>query len=48
MGDRYARILRRGGLGPADQAVAQGRFDAYSSFVIENDLDAMMRARGLR
>ena len=48
MGDRYARILRRGGLSPADWAVAQGRYGAYSSFVIENDLDVMMRARGLR
>lgn len=48
MRDRYARILRRGGLSSADQGVAQGRYDAYSSFVIENDLDAMMRARGLR
>lgn len=48
MRDRYARILRRGGLSSADEAVAQGRYDAYSSFVIENDLDAMMRARGLR
>ena len=48
MRDRYARVLRRGGLSPADQTVAQGRYDAYSSFVIENDLDAMMRARGLR
>ncbi|MBU2075622.1 MAG: hypothetical protein KKE65_05355, partial [Actinobacteria bacterium] len=48
MRDRYARILRRGGLNSADQGVARGRYDAYSSFVIENDLDAMMRARGLR
>ena len=48
MRDRYARILRRGGLSTGDQAAAQGRYDAYSSFVIENDLDAMMRARGLR
>lgn len=48
MRDRYARILRRGGLSSADQGVAQGRYDAYSSFVIESDLDAMMRARGLR
>lgn len=48
MRDRYARVLRRGGLSSADEAVAQGRYDAYSSFVIENDLDAMMRARGLR
>ncbi len=48
MRDRYARVLRCGGLRSADEAVAQGRYDAYSSFVIENDLDAMMRARGLR
>lgn len=47
MRDRYARILRRGGLSSADEAVAQGRYDAYSWFVTENDLDAMMRARGL-
>lgn len=48
MRDRYARILRRGGLSPADQSVAQGRYDAYSSFVTKNHLDAMMRARRLR
>lgn len=48
MRDRYARSLRRGGLNPADEAVARSRYDAYRTFVDEFDLDSMMRARGLR
>jgi hypothetical protein len=48
MRDRYARILRRGGLRSADEAVARSRYDAYRGFAQEHDLDAMMRARGLR
>lgn len=48
MRDRYARILRRGGLGSADEAVARSRYDAYRNFAREHDLDAMMKARGLR
>lgn len=48
MRDRYARSLRRGGLNPADEAVARSRYDAYRTFVDELDLDSMMRARGLR
>ena len=46
--ERYARILRRGGLSPEDQAVAQSRYNAYHDFAQEHDLDAMMKARGLR
>ena len=45
MRDRYAKALRRGGLSDSEQAVAQGRHDAYQSFVAENDLDGMMKAR---
>jgi hypothetical protein len=48
MRDRYSRILRRGGLDPAEEAVARGRFDAYRGFSREHRLDEMMRARGLR
>lgn len=48
MRDRYARILRRGGLSPADEAVARSRYGAYRGFAQEHDLDAMMKARGLR
>ena len=48
MRDRYARILRRGGLSSADETVARSRFGAYRDFAQEHDLDAMMKARGLR
>lgn len=48
MRDRYARIIRRGGLNSADEAVARSRYDAYRGFAQEHDLDAMMSARGLR
>lgn len=48
MRDRYARILRRGGLSSADEAIARSRLGAYGDFVREHRLDEMMRARGLR
>ncbi len=48
MRDRYGRILRRGGLSSADEAVARGRFGAYRDFSRDHRLDEMMRARGLR
>ena len=48
MRDRYGRALRRGGLSPGDEAVARSRYNAYGDFAQEHDLDAMMKARGLR
>ncbi len=48
MRDRYARILRRGGLDSTDEAVARSRYEAYRDFATEHDLDSMMKARGLR
>jgi hypothetical protein len=48
MRDRYARLLQRGGLSSADEAVARSRYDASRGLAQEHDLDAMMHARGLR
>jgi hypothetical protein len=48
MRDRYARLLRRGLLDPADVATARSRYNAYRDFARDHRLDEMMRARGLR
>lgn len=48
MRNRYARILRRGGLNEADTARTQARYRAYDDFATEHRLDDMMQARGLR
>lgn len=47
MRNRYANILRRGGLDEVDPAVAQDRYRAYRDFASEHRLDEMMQARGL-
>jgi hypothetical protein len=48
MRDRYARILRRGGLNRQEEAIAQSRYGAYRDFVEEHDLEGMMNVRGVR
>jgi hypothetical protein len=48
MRNRYGRILRRGGLSSGDEAVARSRYEAYRDFARDHELDAMMKARGLR
>jgi hypothetical protein len=48
MRDRYARLLRRGLLDPADVATARSRYNAYRDFARDHRLDEMMRARGLK